>query len=338
MMKLARIPLMRDFLAQRFLVFSTLPIIALGCIGCGGGGGGNENETHYWNTEILVPFGSHPMPSPNGQWIAFGGTGDSIGIWVYDMTQDTVVRLTDGTHPHRWDYRWMPDSQTLVFGGAGEFGTATAGIWLVSCPQAILTRASEFGGDPDPDPSGQSVCFAGISSEDEESGIWVIGILIPQIDRLKPNGEHPRFSPDGNWITYLIPSIPGAPELHIMNHLGGNERFLIDSIMTQEWLDNETLICLSPGDIEVDIVKVTAGATAQVSNVAHGGSQFDLCQTEDMIVYQSEENGYSIGLAVTSSLGSGNRLIVPSGAYPRFFPGSGDIVFEDSGGILKASE
>jgi hypothetical protein len=319
-----------------WFIFILAIVVAIGFNGCSNGGD-NHHEVNYWNTDVLVPFGHRPMPSPDGNWIAFGGTGDSVGIWLYDTILGVITRLTDDTHPHRWDYQWLPNSLSLVFGGAGEYGTATAGIWQTDFTQGILTRVCEFGGDPDPSPNGQTVCFAGLTTESNASGIWVVGITVPQINRLKSEGEHPRYSPDGNWITYLVPTSYTGFDLHLMNQTGGSDRVLADSIISQEWFDNQTLICLALGDDEIRIIKVTVGVIPLTTNLVIGGSELGISDSQDMIVFQLEENGHSLGLAITSSLGGGNKRILPSGAYPQFRFGTSDIVFEDTEGIVTAT-
>jgi hypothetical protein len=323
-----------------------LVILALGSLICAGvtgcGGGGSTSESHYWHTEVLAPFGHRPMPSPDGQWIAFGGTGDSTGIWVLDRNTGDIIRLTDVAHPHQWDYQWMGNSQALVFGGAGESGTPTAGIWYVTCPEGVLTQRWQFGSDPDPAPSGEAVCFAGNSAASDEAGIWLVGIFSPQIYHLRDEGLSPKFSPSGLSIAYLLPIVNGFPELHMMSSEGTGDQLLANDIIGQEWLDNGTLICMQSGGVGVNIVKVDIGPSAQVSFLVVGGSQFALTDINNLIAYQGEENGQSLGLHVTTTSGGGNKPISPSGAHPQFLPSIAlddaiHIAFEDTDGIIMAS-
>ncbi|KPL07957.1 hypothetical protein AMJ86_02345 [bacterium SM23_57] len=316
-------------------------LIALGGVGCDGDDNGGSGAG-YWATEVLVPFGHRPLPSPDSRWIAFGGTGDSVGIWVLDRNNNEVIRLTDDTYPHRWDYRWMIDSQGLVFGGAGESGTATAGVWQVTCPGGTVTQLWQFGGDPDPAPSGEAVCFAGLSSASEESGIWVVGVVTPQIYRLQEEGINPRYSPMGYFISYLLPTGYEGPELRVMTSEGANDQLLADNILSHEWVDNETLICEAVGLFAVDIVKVEDLLSPQINTLVEGGSQVALFELGDLIVFQKEENARNIGLCVTTSAGGGNKEITQSGAYPQFLvintaPEASHVVFEDTGGIIIGS-
>jgi len=332
--------LLRRYLRSLSILSSCLTFL-LGMIGCGGNGGGEE-AVGYWHAEVAIPFGHRPMPSPDGRWIAFGGTGDSTGIWVFDRDTNEITRLTDSFHPHRWDYCWMPNSQALVFGGAGESGTPTAGIWQVTCPAGVITQLWQFGGDPDSAPNGQLVVLAGTSTQSDESGIWAVGVSVPQIDRLTQAGTHPRYSPSGGLISYTLPMETGFPELRVMSQDGSNDRAVADDILCQEWLDNTTLICTSAQGANVSIVRVTIDLTPQTSVLLTGGSQFAVLNAWGLIVFQREEGGESLGLHLTTFSGGGSKPIRADGSYPQFLPldtvsGAIDIVLEDTDGILIAS-
>jgi hypothetical protein len=326
-------------MAIKALIFPVLgALMCIGAIGCGEKS--HPPETHYWNAEVLVPFGHRPMPSPDGQWIAFGGTGDSSGIWVLDRLTSDLVRLTDNAHPHRWDYQWTDDSGGLVFGGAGESGTTTSGIWYVTCPDGSIMLLFSFGSDPTV--SGDTVCFAGNSTSSSEAGIWLVGLHSPQFFRLRETGTAPEFSPSGLSIAYLLPISNAFPELHIMSSAGTGDQMLANDIISQEWLDNGSLICTQSDGVGSDLVKVTIGPSPQIIILASGASQFAISATDNLIVFQAEEHGQSLGLHVTSPSGGQSTSIRPSGAYPQFLPSIGGdnqtrIIYEDLDGIVLAS-
>lgn len=321
------------------MVILLLILTGVGLIGCDGGDGGGPAP--YWHTQVIVPFGHLPIPSPDGRWIAFAGTMDSTGIWVFDRNSGGVIRLTDDTYPHRWDYRWLPNSDGLVFGGAGESGTETAGIWMVTCPGGVVTRLGTFGGHPDPMPSGEGVCFSGLSTESEESGIWTVGITSLEYYRLNETGDYPRYSPLGFSIAYINPTDFGDTELRLMNHEGFNDRLLIEGVLEHQWVDEQTIICTAVGlfgvDIVVDIVMIDIDVSVQSNTIIQGGSQLDVADVIDLIVFQNEENNRNVGLFVTTSAGGDSKAILGSGAYPQFLPGTVNLVFEESGGILIAT-
>ena len=318
------------------IVVPLLIIIGVGLIGCDGDDNGGGTAP-YWHTQVIVPFGHLPIPSPNGRWIAFAGTMDSTGIWAFDRTSGDVIRLTDETHPHRWDYRWLPNSDGLVFGGAGESGTETAGIWMVTCPDAVITRLGLFGGHPDPMPSGEGACFSGLSTESDESGIWTVGLTAPEYYRLSETGDYPRYSSLGFSIAYLRPTDYGDTELRLMSHEGLNDRLLTVDVVDHQWVDEQTIICTAVGYSGVDIVLLDIDVNVQSHTIIYGGSQVDMADVIDLIVFQNEENNRNVGLFVTTSAGGGSKAILGSGAYPQFLPGTINIVFEDTGGILIAT-
>jgi hypothetical protein len=311
-------------------------IIGVALIGCDGDDNGGGSP-HYWHTQNIASFGHLPIPSPNGRWIAFAGTGDSTGIWVFDRNSGDVIRLSDNTNPHRWDYRWLPSSGGLVFGGAGESGTETAGIWMVSCPDAVITRLSIFGGHPDPMPSGEGVCFSGLSTESEQSGIWTVELTTPEYVRLSENGDYPRYSPFGFSIAYLKPTESNNTELRLMSHEGFNDRLLMDSVLDHQWSDEQTIICTAAGSFGINVVMLEVDVSAQPSTIINGGSQVDIADVFDLIVFQNEVNHRNVGLHVTTSGGGGSKAILGSGAYPKFLPGTINVVFENTGGIFIAT-
>ncbi len=317
-------------------VILLLLLTGVGLIGCDGGNGGG-GPAPYWHTQVIVPFGHLPTPSHDGGWIAFAGTMDSTGIWGFDRNSGVVIRLTDDTYPHRWDYRWLPNSEGLVCGGAGESGTETAGIWMVSCPGGVVTRLGTFGGHPDPMPSGEGVCFSGLSTESEESGIWTVGITSLEYYRLNETGDYPRYSPFGFSIAYINPTDFGGTELRLMSHEGFNDRPLLDGVLEHQWVDEQSIICTAVGYFEVDIVMIDIDVSAQPTTIVQGGSQLDMADAIDLIVFQNEENNRNVGLFVTTSDGGGSKAILGSGAYPQFLPGTVNLVFEDTGGILIAT-
>jgi dipeptidyl aminopeptidase/acylaminoacyl peptidase len=326
------------------MVIKPLIILTLGalmCVGIAGcSGKSSPTESHYWNAEVLAPFGHRPMPSPDGQWIAFGGTGDSTGIWVLDRSTGDITRLTDEMNPHRWDYQWTDDSQALVFGGAGESGTLTAGIWHVTYPGDAIMRLFAFGSEPTS--HGDEVCFAGNSTVADEAGIWLIGIHSLQFYHIREEGTSPKFSPSGLSIAYLLPIANGFPELHLMSIEGTNDQLVANDIIGQEWLDNGTLICTQSGGVGVNIIKVEIGPSPQISFLVTGGSQFTVSAVHNKIAFQSEESGHSLGLHISSASGGQSNAIRPSGAYPQFLPADASdnvirVVYEDSNAILMAS-
>lgn len=316
-------------------VIPLLIILGVGLTGCDGDDGGGPAP--YWHAQNVVPFGHLPIPSPNGHWIAFAGTMDSTGIWVFNRTSGNVIRLTDNTHPHRWDYRWLPNSQGLIFGGAGESGTETAGVWLVSCPSAAISRLSTFGGHPDPMPSGEGVCFSGLSTESEQSGIWTIGLTTPESFRLCETGDYPRYSPLGFSIAYLKPTIYGEIELRAMSHEGLNDRLLTEDVIDHQWIDEQSIICTAVGYSGVDIVLLNIDVNVQSHTIIYGGSQLDVADVADLIVFQNEENNRNVGLHVTTSAGGGSKAILGNGAYPQFLSGTTNVVFENTGGLFIAT-
>ena len=126
----------------------------------------------------------------------------------------------------------------------------------------------------------------------------------------------------------------------MMSSSGTGDQFLANDITDHDWLDNATLICTQCGGVGLNIVKVEIGPTPLLSILVVGGSQTAL--GSDLLVYQGEENGQSLGIRVTTTTGGGNKPISPNGSYPQFIPTNSlddmiHIAFEDTDGIIMAS-
>jgi hypothetical protein len=186
-------------------------------------------------------------------------------------------------------------------------------------------------------PSGEGVCFSGLTTQTQESGIWTAGIAAPQYFRLTDSGDYPKYSPLGFSIAYIKPANYGYSELRLMSHEGLNDRLLTTNTFDHHWTDEQTIICTAAGFSGVDILLLDIDLTVQSSIIIYGGSQLDVADVFDMIVFQNEENHRNTGLHVTTTAGGTSKAILGSGAYPRFLPGTTNVVVENTGGIFIAT-
>lgn len=80
---------------------------------------------------------SSPRWSHGGDYLAFIGqqSGPSADLFVYDLAESTITRLTDGPS-QAYDPSWSPDDDYIFHSGAWNFGTgagfSNAGSWVVS--------------------------------------------------------------------------------------------------------------------------------------------------------------------------------------------------------------
>jgi Tol biopolymer transport system component len=152
---------------------------------------------------LSAPAHNYTLPrlSPDGQRVAIAIEEAESQIWLYDLSRDTLTRLTF-TGTANVDPLWTPDGKRIVFKGNGNrlFWQPADG----SGGAEELTSA-DLSANNAPDswsPDGQELAL----TEDRATrNIWIM----PLKDRKprpfveSPSYETaPRFSPDGHWIAY----------------------------------------------------------------------------------------------------------------------------------------
>jgi serine/threonine-protein kinase len=159
--------------------------------------------------EKWTAFGSRPASavriSPSdGQRLAFGTSGLSRGVWVYDIRRNTAIRLSpDG---FAWSAIWTPDGSRLVFSWPR---TGPSEIWWAASdgsgkPERLLTatsdqRASSLTRD------GKHLAFVDIGP-DMTGDIRVLQMAGRQVIPFAVTKSHEaqaEFSPDGRWLAYV---------------------------------------------------------------------------------------------------------------------------------------
>jgi Tol biopolymer transport system component len=172
-------------------------------------GAGTPALTFAWisrnGKEQLLAAPAHnyvlPRVSPDGQRVAFGIEEAESQIWLYDLSRDTLTRLTF-TGTANVDPLWTPDGKRIVFKGNGNrlFWQPADG----SGGAEELTSA-DLSANNAPDswsPDGQELAL----TEDRATrNIWIMPLKDrkPRLFVESPSYETaPRFSPDGHWIAY----------------------------------------------------------------------------------------------------------------------------------------
>jgi Tol biopolymer transport system component len=69
-------------------------------------------------------------------------------------------------------------------------------------------------------PSGKAVVYSG-------KGIWVVSANGTHRHRLSPDGTHPRWSPDGQWIAYTVKRLSGLTGIDLIRPDGTQHRALV---------------------------------------------------------------------------------------------------------------
>jgi Tol biopolymer transport system component/predicted Ser/Thr protein kinase len=152
---------------------------------------------------LSAPAHNYTLPrlSPDGQRVAIAIEEAESQIWLYDLSRDTLTRLTF-TGTANVDPLWTPDGKRIVFKGNGNrlFWQPADG----SGGAEELTSA-DLSANNAPDswsPDGQELAL----TEDRATrNIWIMPLKDrkPRPFVVSPSYETaPRFSPDGHWIAY----------------------------------------------------------------------------------------------------------------------------------------
>ena len=105
-----------------------------------------EGEARSAADQVWAAVGvwNRPAWSPDGRWLAFNAAidGPSADVYVYDTSNDTIERLTDGPD-QSVDLAWSPDGAYIVHGVADSlyYGYSGLGYGMISA----------WAAPPDPD-------------------------------------------------------------------------------------------------------------------------------------------------------------------------------------------
>ena len=170
-----------------------------------------------------------PKVSPDGKRVATGVEETDSQIWLYDLSRDTLTRLTfEGSA--NVDPLWTPDGKRIVFKGSGNrlFWQSADG----SSPAEALTN-NELSGNNVPGswtPDGQVLAFMEINPN---TGYDIYTLPLkngkPQPFVRTPSIETaPRFSPDGHFIAYASDE-SGRLEIYVRPYPGPGGKWQVST-------------------------------------------------------------------------------------------------------------
>jgi len=172
-----------------------------------------------------------PRLSPDGRHVAVVIAGSTYDIWLYDVTRDTLTRVTfggDDNYPV-----WSPDGKRLAFnstraGAANLYLTAADGSGTVE--RLTTSEYSQYPGSWSPD--GKFLAFTEEAHPQTGDDIWLLPTLgdrKPQPLLQTPFDEwQPRFSPDGRWLAYTS-NESGSPEVYVQPFPGLGAKWKIST-------------------------------------------------------------------------------------------------------------
>jgi len=203
-----------------------------------------------------------PRLSRDGRRVAVGIEEPSRQIWLYDLSRETLTRLTfegsGNTQPE-----WTPDGKRVAFISNKE-GPQNI-FWQLADGSGGLERltTSDYAQTPMSWSSdGQLLAFIEINPTTSYD-IWVLPTGPGQVRKPQPflrttfNESVPRFSPDGHWMAYISDE-SGRYEVYVQSYPGPGGKWQISTEggMEPVWNPNGRELFYRSGDkmMAVDIV------------------------------------------------------------------------------------
>ena len=206
---------------------------------------------------------------PTGNGLLFGSVGESTDIWVYDISRNTLTRLTfEGINQHPV---WAPDGSRVAFRSSRD-GQLNI-YWKPadgSGPAERLTTSEDVQSPSSWSQDGKFLAFYGRSSAEANSPStnYDIGMLPlegerkPQPFLQTPFGEGEAvFSPGGHWLAY-VSNESGRNEVYVQPYPGPGGKWQISTAGGGEpvWARNGRELFFRNGD-EMMAVDVTTEPT-----------------------------------------------------------------------------
>jgi eukaryotic-like serine/threonine-protein kinase len=144
----------------------------------------------------------HPRFSPDGRHIALDITDQDRDLWIVDVRDRRMTRLTVGETAN--DPYWSPDGRRLAYTAvhAGLRGIYLRNADGSGSPDSVLSDGQDrSSGTWSPD--GRML----VSSTSAAGGLWMVPIQprgqATQIPGSRPSEAFPALSRDGHWLAYV---------------------------------------------------------------------------------------------------------------------------------------
>jgi eukaryotic-like serine/threonine-protein kinase len=173
---------------------------------------------------------ANPRLSPDGRQVAVGITESESHIWLYDLSQETLTRLTfEGKLNNR--PVWTSDGKRIAFVSNKE-GPQNL-YWQLADGSGGLERLTTSDETQTPNswsPDGQLLAFLVVNPA-TGLDIWVLRMGDRKAQpflRTPFNEGAPRFSPDGRWLAYVSDE-SGHIEIYVQPYPGPGGKWQIST-------------------------------------------------------------------------------------------------------------
>jgi serine/threonine-protein kinase len=171
-----------------------------------------------------------PRLSPDGQRIAVAIEEQEAQIWLYDLSRETLTRLTFEGNVNV-NPVWTRDGKRITFTSNKEgpqnlfwqLADGSGGLERLTTSESVNTPSSWS-------PDGQLLAFWEVNAA---TG-WDIWVLRPSDRKVQPflrtafNESVPRFSPDGRWLAYISDE-SGRYEIYVQPYPGPGGKWQIST-------------------------------------------------------------------------------------------------------------
>ena len=158
----------------------------------------------------------HPRFSPDGRKIAVGIFAERIDVWVYDIAQATLTRLTSE------DYNdvpeWTPDGKRILFRlnrGGDRFAYSWQPADGSAKPERLLGFRDRSISHAIVSPDGRWLVYR--DGYDMNGALWYRTLAGDTTSKplvvSRFSAAMPAFSPDGRWLAYVSDE-SGSPEVY----------------------------------------------------------------------------------------------------------------------------